>query len=124
MTESLDFVLRILIVERKNQRSPVSQLFTRTALPVVGLLLRLSIRPSFYLAADQLAAQLVNQPRELASALWKLESYSDTVPLKTPLSAAHVFIVSPLRESAWTRPLAAQPTTSLRIKKLIGYFPI
>jgi len=124
VTGTLDLALRILIVERKSNRTAVSQLFTRAAAPFIGLLLRASIHASFYLSADQLASQLIREPRDLAYALWKLDSYSDTLPLAAPLSAAHVFIVSPLKALPWTRRLAAQPATPIRIKRLIGYFPI
>ncbi len=122
ITESLDFVVRVLIVERKNQYSPVTQIFTRAAAPMIGALLRVSVRPSFYLSADRMAAQLLGDPHHLASAIWKLSSYAETRPFYSPLSAGHIFIVSPLRR--WARFIAAQPASALRIKNLIGYYPI
>ncbi len=124
VTGALDTFLRFLIVERKNHRTFVSQLFTRTASPVISLILRGSIRPSFYLAADRLAATLIRDPRQLALALWKLDSFATTSPLMPPLSAAHVFIVSPLTITRWTRRYTTQPSTARRIQGLIGYYPI
>ena len=124
VTGALDTFLRFLIVERKSHRTFVSQLFTRTASPLIAGILRLSIRPSFYLAADRLAATLIRDPRHLAVALWKLDSFATTSPMMTPLSAAHVFIVSPLTTTRWTRTYTTQPATARRIQRLIGYYPI
>jgi heat shock protein HtpX len=124
VTETLDLFVRILIVEKKNKFSPVTQIFTRASSPIVGFILRFCVRPSFYLAADQIASQLLGDQKDLARALWKLQSYANTTPFHSPLSAAHIFIISPLSEQRWTRLLATQPSSAVRIKKLIGYFPI
>src|SRR5690606_210989 len=45
VSETLDMILRVLIVEKKNPRTPVSQLFTRLFAPFIGTILKLSIRP-------------------------------------------------------------------------------
>lgn len=124
ITETLDLGLRILIVERKNPSTFVSQLFTRSASPFFGFILRFSIRSSFYLSADKMAAQLISEPKFLAQALWKLESYAETLPFNAPLSTAHMFIVSPLAKTKWPRYFIAQPSPALRIQQLLGYYPI
>lgn len=124
ITEAMDTILRILILEKKNPHVPVSQLFTRMVSPLVGLVLRLSIRPSFYKNADRLATQLLGDQQTLAVLFWKLESYAKTLPMRVPLSTAHLFIVSPLTLNSWTFHFIAQPQTSKRIIKLIGYYPI
>jgi heat shock protein HtpX len=124
VTETLDFGLRILIVEKKNPNTLISQFFTRLASPLIGLILRLSVRPNHYLAADNLAAQYIGDAKTLANVLWKLESYSQTLPLTVPLSTAHMFTVSPLTNATWTKYLVAQPQTSARVRSLIGYYPV
>ena len=124
ITGALDVFLRFLIVERKNRGTFVSQFFTRLASPIISFILRLSVRPSFYMAADHLAANLIRDPKNLATALWKLDSYATTSPMPAPLSAAHVFIVSPLTMTRWTRQFATQPQTARRIQRLIGYYPV
>lgn len=121
---TLDSGLRFLIVEKKNQKIIVSQLFTRLVSPVLGFILRLSIRPSYYSSADTLAAQILDDPKRFAKALWMLDSYSRTLPYAAPLSTAHMFIVSPLTTLRWTKSYVAQPKTSDRIRNLIGYYPI
>ena len=124
VTESLDTFLRILIVEKKSSQSVASQAFTRLASPLMGFLLRLSIRPSFYKDADSLATQFLSDPKTVSQVLWKLDSYSKTQPLQVPLSTAHIFMVSPLTQVRWSRWYAAQPPTPDRIKRLVGYYPI
>ncbi len=124
ISESLDFCVRVLIVEKKNRQSPVTQIFTRLLSPLIGMILRVSVRPSFYLAADHLATQLLGDPKHLATAIWKLGSYADTRPFHSPLSSAHIFIVSPLREMRWTRLVATHPPIATRVRQLIGYYPV
>jgi heat shock protein HtpX len=124
VAEALDTILRFLIVEKKNPNYALSHLFTRIAAPAVGLMLRLSIRPNFYLAADDFAAHLIEEPAVLAQALWKLQSYSSTLPLEAPLSTAHMFVVNPLPNRGWTRHFHAQPPIEKRIRTLIGYYPV
>jgi len=123
-TETLDTLVRVLIVEKKDAKTPVSQLFTRLLAPITGMILRLSIRPSFYLNADKLAGQLIGDNHRLAQVLWKLSAYSHTLPMQVPLSTAHVFIVSPLTTHKWKSSFKAQPEAAKRIQQLIGYYPI
>lgn len=124
LAETLDAILRFLIVEKKNPNYALSHIFTRIVAPLAGFLLRFSIRPHFYLAADDFAAHLIDDPPMLAHALWKLQSYSSTVPLQAPLSTAHMFVVNPLPNRGWTRHFHAQPPVEKRIKSLVGYYPI
>lgn len=124
VTGALDSGLRLLIVEKKSQKIVVSQLFTRLISPLLGCILRLSIRPSFYRSADILAAQILGDSKRFATVLWKLDSYAQTLPYAAPLSTAHMFIVSPLTTVRWTEYYVAQPKTSERIRNLIGYYPI
>lgn len=124
VTETLDLVIRFLLVEKKDPNSYISQLFTRTFSPVIGLILRLSVRPSFYLDADKTATQLACDPQQLAHALWKLGSYADTLPYKSPLFTSHIFIVSPLTQLPWTRVYRTHPSVESRIRALIGHHPI
>ena len=122
--ETLDVFLRILIVEKKNENMPVTQIFTRLLTPMIGAVLSLSVRQSAYLAADDLASHLLGDSKPLASALWKLNCFSNTQPFATSIASAHIFIVSPLNPKKWARRAAAQPQIETRIRRLIGYYPI
>ncbi|OFZ12111.1 MAG: hypothetical protein A2Z20_07195 [Bdellovibrionales bacterium RBG_16_40_8] len=124
ITETLDAAFRLLLVEKRNPQFFISNIITRITAPFIGFILRLSIRPSFYQAADTLAAQLIGDPKMLATALWKLESYAETLPFTVPMSTAHMFAVSPLTTLRWARYFIAQPRPSERIRKIIGYYPV
>lgn len=124
IAESLDTILRFLIVEKKNPNYALSQIFTRSVSPVIGLLLRLSIRPQFYYSADSVAAQWLSDGKILAEVLWKLQSYSATQPFSAPLSTTHAFVINPLPKKGWMRHYHAQPPIEKRIAALIGYYPI
>lgn len=123
VSESMDLTLRILIVEKKNPDYVFSQLFTRMAAPFIGLLLKVSVRPSAYILADELASELVNDPQSVAQVLWKLESFSATEPFAVPISTAHMFIVPPLKRS-WMQSFRAHPPLEKRIRTLLGYYPL
>lgn len=124
ITETLDLMLRFVMVEKKNPDYALSQVFTRMAAPLIGLLLRISIRPSFYFNADKLAGELTGDAKIVAQTLWKLHSYSSTEPFTAPLSISHMFVVNPLTRQTWTRYFHAQPSVERRIRSLVGHYPI
>lgn len=124
ITSTLDTFIRLLIVEKKNPKNMVSQFFTRLTAPIFGSILKLSIRKSFYKEADALAADLLDDSKILAKVLWKLESFSETLPLPASVATAHIFIVSPLTQYRWERFFVTQPQTKDRIRQLVGYYPL
>jgi len=124
VTGLLDTGLRLLIVEKKNTDSFISHLFTRAMAPVVGFLVRISIRQQFYIDADRTASELLGDSKSLATAIWKLHSYSMTRPFQAPLAISHMFVVNPLTKKRWNRYFHAQPRPERRIRALTGHFPI
>ena len=88
------------------------------------LLYFLCIPNRVYYEADALAARLVQDPKDIAQVLWKLESYTATQPMQVPHDMAHLFVVNPLPKEDWYSRLGYQPNFEQRIRKLIGYFPI
>lgn len=124
ITGIVDAIFRWIIVEKNRPQSALSNISTRLVAPLVGFLIRLTTNEQSYNETDQLAASIIEDPHHLASALWKLESYSQTKPIQVPPSYSHMFIVNPLTKKSWTRYFHAQPSTKDRIKKIIGYYPI
>jgi heat shock protein HtpX len=120
----LDAGLRLIIVEKKRPDQLIPHFFTRLSAPLIGFLLRVSVRPHFYFDADRLAGDVIDDHPRLAQVLWKLNSYSRTEPFDSPLSISHMFVVNPLTAQAWTRYFHAQPTTEKRIRALIGHYPL
>lgn len=97
----------------------------RVFAPVIALLVRIALRRKSYFAADQDAARLLdNDPKAMAQLLWKLDSYTQTLPLQVALPFAHLFIVTPLTGRVRDSYLSLQPAARNRISKLTGHYPI
>lgn len=88
--------------------------------PVIALLLKLAMARSFEYRADRDAAILCGSPRDLISALYKLDRLSyrfkSDVALMHP-SFASLFIVNPLPES-WAGLFRVHPPTERRVARL------
>ncbi len=124
ISQFLDSIMRWLIGAKKEKYSAQSHFFTYCISPFCYLILKFTVNEQSYFKSDELAAKLISDPRNLANALWKLESYANTRPFAAPASYAHLFVVNPLTSKGWTRYFQAQPSIKRRIKKIIGYYPI
>jgi heat shock protein HtpX len=102
----------------------VQQPFTAIFSPVAWLILKLTISDKVYFQNDEMAAALLKDRRHLAEALWKLNGLNRSYPLTLPPCNNHFFTVNPsdLGEKNWF--LLAHPKVDIRIKKLVGYYPI
>lgn len=97
----------------------------RVFAPIIALLVRIALRRKSYFAADQETARLLdNDPKALARLLWKLDSYTQTLPIQVALPFAHLFIVTPLTGRVRDSYLSLQPAAKNRISKLTGHYPI
>ncbi len=122
VTRRLDAVLRWLFGAKRKQN-----LMANFSTGIVSLLyyplLRVSLSNQLYFLADETAAKLIGSSKLVAQTLWKMHSYSLTLPCKVSASYAHAFMVNPLVHQGWSRYFHAQPNVELRIRKLIGYYP-
>ncbi|MCB0384559.1 MAG: M48 family metalloprotease [Bdellovibrionales bacterium] len=121
---SVDLVIRGILGPKKDPHSRQNHLFSLLIAPFASLLVRLAVGTGRYLANDSLAASWVENPKALAQALWKLESYAATRPMEIPAATAPLFIVNPLTGHGWTRYFHVHPSVEKRIRNLIGYYPI
>lgn len=98
--------------------------FTNIISPLAWLILKMAVTDKVYFQNDEMAAQLLNDRRYLAEALWKLNGLCTSYPMTLPPCSNHFFMVNPmgLKENNWF--LLAHPKVDVRIKKLIGYFPL
>lgn len=124
LAQLIDRTLRIVIGTKRSPEAVQNNLVTYLVSPLLALVMRLGISRSDYFEIDQAAAQLTGQPKELAEALWKLESWARTNPYKVPAFLAHFYLVSPLTSKGWSRYFLVQPRAELRIQRLLGHFPI
>ena len=73
---------------------------------------------------DKRTAMRIDNPEDLARALWKMESYARTQPWRESWVFAHMCIVSPLDVSSLQNFLRVQPPMKRRIKDLLGRYPL
>lgn len=92
--------------------------------PWIALLQLFMLSRNDYRKIDGRAALKLAHPEDLARALWKMNSYSQTKPWREAWVFSHMCMVSPLSLSLWSRLLRIQPSLKGRIKGLIGRYPL
>jgi heat shock protein HtpX len=90
--------------------------------PIAAMLVQMAVSRTREYAADRLGAQIVGEPRYLASALAKLEQGAHAIPneqAENNPATAHMFIVNPLTGGhGWDNLFATHPSTENRIAAL------
>jgi heat shock protein HtpX len=86
--------------------------------PIAALLIQMAISRSREFDADAASARYTGQPRQLISALGKLDSYSRRIPLDATPSTAHLFIIQPFTGQSLMRLFSSHPPTAERIRRL------
>jgi heat shock protein HtpX len=92
--------------------------------PIAALLIQMAISRTREYAADQTSAEVTRNPHELISALGKLETWSQRIPLADASPAtAHMFIVNPFTGERLMRLFSTHPSTEDRIARLAAWHP-
>jgi len=86
--------------------------------PIAATLVQLAISRTREYQADASGARLVHNPMYLASALQKLESANERMPLDASPATAHLFIVNPLSGEGMMRLFSTHPPIEERIRRL------
>jgi len=102
---------------RDRRGGGLGAIFMMILAPIAAMLVQMAVSRSREFAADEKSARLTGNPLALVSALRKLEAYSKQIPLPTSPSAAHMFIVNPLRGGFATL-FSTHPSTEARIERL------
>jgi heat shock protein HtpX len=120
LSQVLDQGLPTNWLNKKFQQKPFESILS----PIAALLIRFAISNKDYFANDDLAASLIENKKDLASALWKMQSYAQTEPTKIIPCTSHLFIVNPegLKESNWF--FVTHPSLESRIRRLVGTYPL
>jgi heat shock protein HtpX len=89
--------------------------------PFAAMLIQLAVSRSREFGADDTGAHWTGNPYALASALSKIEAYSQRRPLVASPSSAHLFIIAPLFGAGGFASLfSTHPPTAKRIERLTG----
>jgi heat shock protein HtpX len=105
----------------RNGGNPLSMLLMSVLAPVAASLIQLAISRSREYLADEGGAGYSGRPRDLASALGKLQSYSQKLPLTQQSGAtAHMFIVNPLTGRNLQTLFSTHPPVEERIRRLLN----
>ena len=96
-------------------------LFMLILAPIAAFLIQMAVSRSREYAADASGADLVGYPNGLASALRKLRSASERIPLRDAGPAtAHLFIVNPLSGRSLMGLFSTHPPVEDRIARLLA----
>ena len=87
--------------------------------PIAAMLIQMMISRNREFMADEAGARISGKPMALASALQKLERFSQSKPVEVNPSTAHMFIVNPLGgNSPMSNLFRTHPTTQDRVSRL------
>ena len=101
--------------------NPIAMIAMMILAPIAAMLVQMAISRSREFGADQKGAQLCGNPHSLASALRKLESANQRMPMKKVNEAtAHMFIVNPLSGKKMAKLFSTHPPMEERIRRLEG----
>ena len=90
--------------------------------PIAAGLMQMALSRSREFEADRIGAELLGDPRPLASALAKLDRTSKQIPMNVDPAHATAYIVNPLtgRQADFTRLFMTHPPMEERIARLLG----
>ena len=87
--------------------------------PIAAALIQMTISRTREYAADETSAHVTHNPDELISALGKLETWSQRIPMSDVNPAtAHLFIIKPFSGASLMRLFSTHPSTEDRIARL------
>ena len=85
--------------------------------PIMAVIIQLAISRSREFTADAGGARILGDPRPLARALQKLESYAQRTPMPVNPATAPLYIVNPLR-GGLAGLFSTHPSTAERVRRL------
>lgn len=86
--------------------------------PIAAMIIQMAISRSREYGADDSGAAIAGNPEGLASALLKLESAAQRVPMAVNPATSHLFIVNPLSGASLQRLFSTHPPIADRVQRL------
>jgi heat shock protein HtpX len=101
---------------------PAVAMLLAVVAPIAGGLMQMALSRSREFEADRIGAELLGDPRPLASALAKLDAVSKRVPMDVDPAHATAYIVNPLtgRQANFAKLFMTHPPMEERIARLVG----
>jgi heat shock protein HtpX len=103
--------------------SRIAALLMMILAPFAAMLIQLAISRSREYAADETGAHFTGNPYALASALKKLDQWSQRIPMAASPSTAHLYIVKPMLGMSMGNLFSTHPPIAERIARLTGMHP-
>jgi heat shock protein HtpX len=100
--------------------NPLALLVGIFVAPLAAMLIQAAISRSREFGADAGGAAIAGSPMGLASALRKIEAYSQRVPMDANPATAHMFIIKPFSVRGLFSLFSTHPPTEQRIAALMG----
>ena len=98
---------------------PAAGLLGILVAPFAAMLIQMSISRSREFLADEAGARLTGDPLSLASALRRIDAWSQRIPMQSGSAAtAHMLIANPFRGSGLVRLFSTHPSTEERVARL------
>jgi heat shock protein HtpX len=104
--------------DEREGANPIGTLLVIIVAPIAAMLIQLAISRSREYSADEGGAGLVGNPLALASALRKISSGVQQIPMEANPATAHMFIVSPLTGGGIAKLFSTHPPIEERIARL------
>ncbi len=95
-----------------------ASLLTIILAPIAAMLIQMAISRSREYQADADGAKIAGSSQGLANALSKMENIALQAPMDINNSAAHMFIINPLKRVSIQRLFSTHPSTQERIERL------
>jgi heat shock protein HtpX len=106
---------------REGGGNPLAVILMAVLAPLAASLIQFAISRSREYLADAGGAKFSGRPQDLASALGKLQSYSQKIPLSQHSgTTAHMFIVNPLTGKTLQSLFSTHPPVEERIRRLMS----
>jgi heat shock protein HtpX len=105
--------------DEEGSSNPLAGLLGIILAPLAATLIQMAISRSREFAADEHGARLSGDPLALASALRKIEDWSQRIPMTAGSPAtAHLFIINPFSGGGLVRLFSTHPSTEERVARL------
>jgi heat shock protein HtpX len=99
--------------------NPIAAIFGILVAMIAAPLIQMAISRSREFIADETGARLTNDPLALASALRKIESWSQQIPMHSGSpETAHLFIINPFSGRGLASIFSTHPSTQARVERL------